>query len=87
MREEASPQGRGRPEAEKAKKRHQVDVFFVEDGPEVVVVKKSARVTTADEGEERESGGSFFKSPTSTKKSELSDRSSDRGTRQGRDRE
>ena len=46
MREEASPQGRGRPEAEKAKKRRQVDVVFFEDGPEVVVVKKSAKVTS-----------------------------------------
>jgi len=57
MREEASPQDRRRPGAEKAKKRHQADVIFVEEGPKVVVAKKSVRVTTADEGEERESGG------------------------------
>ena len=84
MREEASPQDRRRPGAEKAKKKRQADVIFVEDGPEVVVVKKSARVTTADEGEERGSGGSSFKSPTSAKKSKLSDRSSDRTGGQGR---
>ena len=64
MREEASPQDRRRPGAEKAKKRHQADVLFVEDGPEVMVVKKCARVTTVDEGEERSSGGSSFKSPS-----------------------
>ena len=79
MREEASPKGRGRPEAEKAKKRRQADVVFVEDGPEVVVVKKNARVTTADEGEEIGSGGSSFKSPRSSKKSKLSDRTRAQG--------
>ena len=79
MREEASPQDRRRPGAEKAKKRHQADVLFVEDGPEVMVVKKCARVTTVDEGEERSSGGSSFKSPTSSKKSKLSDRTGGQG--------
>ena len=79
MREEASPQDKRRPDAEKAKKRRQADVIFVEDGPEVMVVKKRARVTAADEGEERGCGGSSFKSPTSSKKSKLSDRTRGRG--------
>ena len=83
MREEAS-QDRRRPGADKTKKRRQADVIFVEEGPEVMVAKKSAQVTTADEGKETGSGGSSFKSPTSAKKSRLSDRSSDRTGGQGR---
>ena len=83
MREEASPQDRRRPGADETKKRRQADDIFVE-GPEVMVAQKSAQVTTADEGKERGSGGSSFKSPTSAKKSRLSDRSSDRTGGQGR---
>ena len=83
MREEASPQDRRRPGADETKKRRQADDIFVE-GPEVMVAQKSAQVTTADEGKETGSGGSSFKSPTSAKKSRLSDRSSDRTGGQGR---
>ena len=79
MREEASPQDRSRPGAEQAEKRRQADIIFVEDSPEVVVVKKHARVTAADEGEERGCGRSSFKSPTSSKKSKLSDRTGGQG--------
>ena len=42
-------------------------------------MKKSARVTTADEGEEIGSGGSSFKSPRLSKKSKLSDRTRAQG--------
>ena len=79
MREEASPQDRSRPGAEQAEKRRQADIIFVEDGPEVMVVKKRARVTAADEGEERGCGRSSFKSPTSSKESKLSDRTGGQG--------
>ena len=42
-------------------------------------MKKSARVTTADEGEEIGSGRSSFKSPRLSKKSKLSDRTRAQG--------